>query len=197
MIPVATYVRNLELAQRVRRVEGCVIECGVWRGGMIAGIAEILGPERQYFLFDSFQGLPPAAEVDGPAALAWQANTTGPNYHDNCTASRQEAEQAMRLSPASRYDIVAGWFENSLSGFLPPTKIALLRLDADWYESTATCLRFLAPHLQEAGMILIDDYYTWDGCAAAVHEFLAERAGEFRLRQWDDDVCVLIRQAQG
>src|SRR5437016_4177003 len=58
MIPPATYIRNLELAQRVQNVKGCIIECGVWRGGMIAGIAEVLGPDRDYLLFDSFEGMP-------------------------------------------------------------------------------------------------------------------------------------------
>jgi hypothetical protein len=33
-----------------------VIECGVWRGGMIAAIAEVLGNQHHYFLFDSFEG---------------------------------------------------------------------------------------------------------------------------------------------
>ena len=48
---------------------------------MIAGMAAVLGPGRQYFLFDSFEGLPPAREdVDGAAAVAYQTNTESPNY---------------------------------------------------------------------------------------------------------------------
>ena len=49
------YVTNLALAASVS-VAGCVIECGVWRGGTMAGMAEVLGADREYFLFDSFQG---------------------------------------------------------------------------------------------------------------------------------------------
>lgn len=44
------------------------MECGVWRGGMIASISEILGNNREYYLFDSFEGLPQAKEIDGIAA---------------------------------------------------------------------------------------------------------------------------------
>src|SRR5262245_20641872 len=46
MIPEGIFVQNLELAARVRKLPGTVVECGVWRGGMIAAIAELLGAER-------------------------------------------------------------------------------------------------------------------------------------------------------
>ena len=58
MIPQSDYLLNLQLAETVSEIEGAVVECGVWRGGMIAGIAEVLGGSREYILCDSFQGLP-------------------------------------------------------------------------------------------------------------------------------------------
>ena len=69
MVPESLYVANLELAAQYSSVEGAVVECGTWRGGMIAGIATVCGPGRRYYLFDSFQGLPEAKEIDGEAAL--------------------------------------------------------------------------------------------------------------------------------
>lgn len=70
MITADDYVENLRLARWVGQVRGSIIECGTWRGGMIAGIADVLGRDRRYYLFDSFEGLPPAKEIDGAAALA-------------------------------------------------------------------------------------------------------------------------------
>jgi O-methyltransferase len=174
MIPTEIYVPNLLLAHQLRHVDGCVVECGVWRGGMIAGIAEVLGPHRAYFLFDSFQGLPPAEEIDGQVAIAWQTDIDSPTYYNNCTASEMEARTAMRLSKAAQYSIVRGWFEETLPHFKPPCPIALLRLDGDWYQSTRLCLEYLSPYLARNGIIIVDDYYTWDGCARAVHEFLGK-----------------------
>ncbi len=191
MIPEATYARNLRIAEYVRDVEGCVVECGVWRGGMIAGIAEVLGPERQYFLFDSFQGLPPAQAVDGEAALSWQADTANPGYHENCAAPAERAQTAMGMAGATNVSIVEGWFEDTLPGFTPPSPIALLRLDGDWHASTLLSLNCLYRHVAERGLILIDDYYVWDGCARAVHEFLARESSTRRIRQFQNDVCVL------
>ena len=191
MIPEATYLRNLQIAERVRGVEGCIVECGVWRGGMIAGIAELLGPERDYYLFDSFEGLPPARELDGPDALAWQAATDSPIYYDNCAAPVEAAAEAMRMSGATSVGLVKGWFENTLPRFRPPAPIALLRLDGDWYESTLASLNSLYPYVSDQGLVIVDDYATWDGCARAVHEFLARSSSVRRIQRYEGDVCVL------
>lgn len=191
MVHGPTYVKNLLIAHGVRNVDGCVIECGVWRGGMVAGIAEVMGPEREYFLFDSFEGLPAATNIDGPAALAWQSATTAPGYHENCTASIEEAQAAMKMSGAANCSLVKGWFDQTLPNFRPPRPIALLRLDGDWYDSIRICLEHLSPYLAPNGIVIVDDYYVWDGCAKAVHEFLAQKAGSRRIRQMYNSVCVL------
>lgn len=199
MIPAATYFRNLELARRIRDVEGCVVECGVWRGGMIAGIAEMLGSKREYYLFDSFEGLPPVKSIDGPALQAWQADVIGPSYHDNCKASASEAEAAMTKSPATCYSLIKGWFEDTVPTFGQNQRIALLRLDGDLYDSTMLCLRYLYPRVVDRGLIILDDYQPWDGCARAVHEFLAaapDAGANLRLQQYDNDVFFLEKHTR-
>jgi len=173
MVSRCLYETNLQLAASIQHLPGCVIECGVWRGGMVAGLATVLGSSRTYFLFDSFEGLPPAKAIDGAAALDWQANTTSPGYHDNCTAGESIARAAMARAGTTNAVLVKGWFEQTLSTFSPPVPIALLRLDCDWYESTKTCLEHLFPFVSPGGLVLIDDYYTWDGCARAVHDYLS------------------------
>ena len=121
LIPEMRYVSNLELASRYREVPGCVVECGVWRGGMSAGLAEVMGHNRDYFLFDSFEGLPPAGEFDGVDATAWQRPDNAMNFR-NCTASIGDAEKAMKMSGTPRYKLVKGWFKDTLPGFVPPGK---------------------------------------------------------------------------
>lgn len=191
MIPRQSYINNLLIARAVSRVAGCVVECGVWKGGMIAGLAELLGPDREYFLVDSFEGLPPASEIDGSAALAWQSDKSSPNYHDNCRASMETAERAMTLSGARRFSLVKGWFQETLPAFKAPGGIALLRLDGDWYDSTKVCLEYLLPQMNPRGVVIVDDYYTWEGCARAVHEALVQDPLGRTIRQFDNDVCVV------
>ena len=195
MARAGDYWRNLLIVDGVRHVPGCVIECGVWRGGMSAGMAEVLGAARNYYLFDSFEGLPPATAEDGAAAAAWQGDVDGSGYYDNCRAPIEAAQQAMAMSGAPRHHIVKGWFERTLAGFVPPEPIAVLRLDGDWYESTLVVLEALYDHVAPGGIVIVDDYYTWDGCSRAVHDFLSRRQSAARIRSLHG-ICVIEPRIQ-
>jgi|HubBroStandDraft_4_1064222.scaffolds.fasta_scaffold204695_2 O-methyltransferase len=181
MIPEATYIANLWLAAKVDKIPGEVVECGTWRGGMIAGVADVLGSDRNYRLFDSFEGLPPAKEIDGAGALAWQQNTSGPFYRNNCRAEESEARQAMAMSAGRRHTITKGWFNETLpKAQVGP--IALLLLDADWYDSTKQILDNLGCRMVPGGLIVVDDYYVWSGCTRAVNEHAASK--NWMIRQF-------------
>ncbi len=197
MIHEASYVNNLELCARFAATPGCVVECGVWRGGMSAGMVEVLGSKRRYFLFDSFEGLPAAhEELDGASAIAWQRDANSPTYYNNCTAAEAEAAAAMKLSGATSFSLVKGWFNETVPRFVPPSEIAVLRLDGDWYESTRVCLENLYPRVAPGGIVIVDDYYNWDGCARAVNEFVSSIATPTavpRLSQFHDRVAYLVK----
>lgn len=196
MIDRSSYITNLMLAREVAKIPGCVVECGVWRGGMSAGIAEVLGPSRDYFLFDSFEGLPPAkAELDGSAAIRYQTEKSSPYYHDNCKAEIEYAAAAMKMSGATSVKLVKGWFENTVPSYVLEQPIALLRLDGDWYESTMTCLTHFAPRVAPGGLIVIDDYLVWDGCARAVHDYLSQNKLPHRIEQKRSVVFIRVRGA--
>ena len=153
---------------------------------MIAGFAEILGSNRAYFLFDSFEGLPPAKEIDGEAALAWQKDVNAPGYFDNCRAEMKWAEDAMKKSRVTNYKLVKGWFENTVPGYKLDEKIALLHLDADWYDSTMLCLVHLIPKVITGGVIILDDYYLWEGCRKATHDYLSQHSISAGIMQYND-----------
>jgi hypothetical protein len=175
MVWEASFYDNLSLCRSYHQRGLSVVECGVWKGGMIAAIAaELSDPEAAYHLFDSFEGLPPAEEIDGQAALEWQADKDSPIYYDNCRANMEEARQALEEAGVSQYEIHPGWFEDSLADWVPEKPISILRLDADWYASTKFCLEKLFPHVAEGGLIILDDYQTWEGCKKAVDEYLTE-----------------------
>lgn len=194
MVPPLLFADNLALCAEYGGHSGLVVECGVWRGGMSAAMAEVLGPGRVYYLFDSFEGLPPAdPEKDGQRAVTYQADRTCPGYLDNCRAEIGFAEAAMRRAAVPTVRFVKGWYRDTLPGFVPPAPIAVLRLDADWYESTRQCLQALYPHVARGGLILIDDYYWWDGCARAVHEYLAQRHEQERIRQSSAGVAYIVK----
>ena len=194
MIPIQEYMCNLLLAKKVKSVSGSVVECGVWRGGMIAGISEILGNERNYYLFDSFEGLPDAKDIDGEGALKWQADKTSKGYFDNCRAEIEWANKAMHLADVKHTHFIKGWFNETLSTTTISEPIALLRLDADWYESTMGCLDNLFDKVATNGLIIIDDYHTWDGCSKAVHDFLSKNKKNERISQFKNRTVFIIKK---
>ncbi len=193
MVPEGAFILNLDLCNRFKNVKGDFVECGVWRGGMSAAIAEALGHDRQIHLFDSFQGLPAAKDIDGREALAWQSDITSPGYFENCKAEESYVVQAMKLAGHKKYQTYPGWFNETLPQF-GAHSIAILRLDGDWYDSIIVCLDHLFPKVVEGGVVLLDDYYTWDGCAKAVHDYLAKTKSPSRVYQWNNQIAYLIKK---
>lgn len=196
MIDPLVFIDNLLLCNSINTIEGCIVECGVWRGGMIAGIFDYCKVKRTSYLFDSFEGLPEAKVNDGKAAKIWQEANDGVGLN-NCKAEISFATKAMELSRSSNHKIIQGWFEKTL----PTTKIiesiAILRLDCDWYDSTMVCLENLYPKVVENGLIIIDDYYAWDGCSRAVHDYLAKNNLPLRISQSKNGVCFIINSKEG
>jgi O-methyltransferase len=195
MVAMKGYCLNLSLIEKFKYVEGCVVECGVWRGGMSAGIAELLGNERNYYLYDSFEGLPDAEEIDGEAALNWQSKKDDPRYLDNCAAEQKISEECMKMSGVKKVTFVKGWFSDTLPKASFEQSIAILRLDADWYSSTMDCFKYLFDKVAKGGLIILDDYHVWDGCSRATHDFISEKKLDVRIHQYkDSNICYIIKK---
>ena len=65
---------------------------------------------------------------------------------------------------------LVGWFKDTLPKS-PVEKLAILRVDADMYESTTEALQYLYPKLSIGGYCIIDDYGAVAGCKRAVEDF--------------------------
>ncbi|NJL62444.1 MAG: hypothetical protein HC903_12175 [Methylacidiphilales bacterium] len=80
------------------------------------------------------------------------------------------------LSKVNHIKMIKGKVEDTLT--IPeniPEKIAILRLDTDFYESTKKELEILYPRLQKGGVLIIDDYGHWKGSRKAVDEYFANQ----------------------
>lgn len=172
--PRLSNVYQLSVALEEAKLPGAFVECGTWKGGCAAimgAIADRYGGKRMTWYLDSFEGMPDPTEADGSG--------TDEIEGDVLKASVSDVEEiifkTLHLSPEYNR-IVKGWFQETLprvKGDIGP--IALLRLDADWYEGTLYCLRELYDQVLPGGYIIFDDFARWEGCRRAVREFLAER----------------------
>jgi len=173
-------------------IPGAIVECGVWRGGaalacLLAQRAAFGRVERPVYLLDSFEGLPPVTTKDGPLAAAWQTGEDAERFMDNCRAAEAGVHALLREHGfgADEAIVLKGWFSETLPGLvdrIAPHGLAMLRLDGDWYESTTECLEHLEPLVHEGGTVIVDDYYAWDGCARAVHDYLSRRDLAYRIK---------------
>jgi len=155
-------------------IDGIVVECGVFRGGSAALLAAATSPTRQVYLFDSFKGLPPPGDKDGHARSLYREGW--------CHGTISDVRRICRRVGVddSRIHTIEGWFQDTLPEF-PPQPVALLHIDADWYESVRLCLEAFYDRVSPGGSIAFDDYGRWEGCTRAVDEFLAARGLQDRL----------------
>ncbi|MBM4273945.1 MAG: hypothetical protein FJ134_05735 [Deltaproteobacteria bacterium] len=166
------------------KMPGAFVELGVCNGGSagILGNAARGNPQRQVWLFDSWEGLP----EPGPDDLT---SSGRPGAKGMCLGSLERVKELLfnKLNLAEdRMHLMKGWFNVTL----PAVKakigpIALLHLDSDWYESTKFCLEELYDQVVPGGFIVIDDYGYWTGCKKAVDEFLANKGLHPELVQVD------------
>ena len=102
----------------------------------------------------------------------------------------------MKLKSGDHANFVfhVGWFQQTIPGTLSSLdKIAVLRLDGDYYESTKVCLDGLYDHVVKDGFIIIDDYGTFQGCKKAVDEFLISNDIKPEIHYSDSD-CIYFRK---
>jgi O-methyltransferase len=105
-------------------------------------------------------------------ALAETSRTDQGSYW--CYASLEDVKRSVATLgyPEERLHYVQGKVEDTIPT-QAPLKIALLRLDTDWYESTKHELDHLYPRLSSGGVLIIDDYGHWKGSRQATDEFMA------------------------
>ena len=162
-------------------VEGSFVECGVWRGGSALAAArtflEVGETDRDLYLFDTFTGMTEPTDLDrnllGTSA-AHRLATSSKDAPIWAIASFEEVQSnlARCAYPTERVHLVRGPVEETVPD-QAPDRIAVLRLDTDWYESTRHELEHLIDRVSDYGVLIIDDYGHWEGAKRAVDEWLA------------------------
>jgi O-methyltransferase len=186
------------------KIEGAVVECGVWRGGSSMAAAlmlrELGAADRDLYLFDTFEGMSAPSEHDRragtgvPAAdllatSAKQAKVWAYSPLDEVRANLQSTGY-----PTERVRFVQGKVEDTIPE-QAPEQIAILRLDTDWYESTRHELEHLFPRLAVGGVLIIDDYGAWEGARRAVDEFVDAQKVRILLNRIDETGRVGVKLA--
>jgi O-methyltransferase len=184
-------------------IDGDIVECGVWRGGtcMLAALRlqQLGASNRRLMLYDTFAGMPAPTTADrahdDDLLPEWEKQKAD-DHNEWCYASLEEVRANLYSTGYSRdlITFVQGRVEETIPATLPRS-IALLRLDTDWYESTAHELTHLYPRLVANGVIVIDDYGHWRGSRDAVDEYITREHLPLCLQRVDHTCRLAIKVA--
>lgn len=160
-------------------IRGSIIECGVYRGATLLGMAHILaerGIRAKLYALDSFEGFPEPDRKD-----AQEDGSLHPDVHAGFlgdTSYEDLLERIRLLGWDDRITVLKGFFENTLPQ-LGNERFSLAHLDCDLYTSYKTCLDFVYPRMLAGGVIVLDDYRlpanVYPGADRAVDEFFADK----------------------
>lgn len=170
-------------------IDGDFVECGVASGKhpvVIALTLLSLGVnDRDIYLYDTFKGMTPPTEhdikmyVDGYTSQIskekWDKLQVG-DRNSWCYVALEQVKRNLELTgyPSEHIHYVQG----SVMDTLPNnnhSRISLLRLDTDFYDSTKHELCHLYDLVSKNGIVTFDDYGAWLGQKKAVDEFFESR----------------------
>jgi hypothetical protein len=171
-----TSLDNLQLCTETairEGVPGDLIETGIWKGGMPVLMRAILKAhgitDRTVWAADSFMGMPKPDPATSLLDAIWHFML---EPLDSLRIPRDYVERIF-----SKYGLLdeqvrflEGWFSDTLP-IAPIQRLAVMRLDGDWYESTRTAIESLYPKLSPGGFIIVDDYGLPLGCRDAIDEY--------------------------
>ena len=185
-------------------IPGDLAECGVWQGGscMLMSLALLRQRDtmRRIFMYDTFDGHPrPDAEKDidiwgNRAADEWQRRETNGTLREWGFASIAETRANLMSTgyPRDRLVFVEGMVERTVPE-VRAERLALLRLDTDWYHSARAALHHLYPKLVPGGVLIIDDYGHYRGQREAVDAYFREIGCTPLLHRIDYSCRVMVK----
>ncbi len=153
-------------------ITGDIVECGVCNGGSAAVLAEAVlsDPARRIWLYDSFEGIPEPGPQDGELAKDFAGCFVG--YFGSTQALLNRVH-----FPLDRAVFRPGFFRDTFRQPLP-AEVALLHVDADWYESVLSALQTFYPAVVNGGLVVIDDFGHWEGARKAFYAFCRDQGIE-------------------
>ena len=176
MCPVHKFETVLRNYSEISKVEGDIVECGVWRGGFSIFMAHAFD-DRTIWVSDSYEGFQPTATAkyntyDGERHTpTFTHNAIGP-----LAISLEEVKGHFKtygLENNPRINYLKGFVKDSL-----PTadikSIALLRVDVDAYSATLEVLEELYDKVESGGFIIFDDSSLYESLDA-IKQFLKDR----------------------
>jgi hypothetical protein len=181
-------------------IEGVFVECGVDDGNFeFIWINELMKTNsiRDIYLYDTFGGLTEPSQYDYTCKDSklykmnktqvhnlWKSMIISENVNGLCYTPLEKVQNRLNSTgyPTENLHYVVGDVMETLKDkSLIPEKIAILRLDTDWYESSKYELEQMYDNVVSGGIVIFDDYYHWDGQRRATDDFFSSRQTNYNF----------------
>jgi O-methyltransferase len=182
------------------RVPGDICEFGVAQGATSKLLASEIMPfkERDFWLFDSFEGLPAPSKED---RLIHDIFKLGSMDKYKGTMASPETEVLGKLAsinfPRERIKVKKGWVRDAIKSGELPEQVAFAYVDFDFYEPIKDALEFLDARMPAGGRIVVDDYgFFSEGAQLAVDQFVAAAGDRYKFEMplpFAGHFCVLSK----
>lgn len=160
------------LVEQTSKLEGSLIEIGVWKGGtgaLIARQASLCGIDDPVYLCDTFTGVVKASDKDSTYKGGEHADTT-----------RQTVQTLLDDFRLDNVRILEGIFPDETSRFVEQERFKFCHIDVDVYQSANDIVEWIWPKMSIGGMIVYDDYGFVD-CDGITEHVEEQRSSKDRL----------------
>lgn len=147
----SSFVEHLVMAGKIlntpAEVDGCIVECGCFKGGSTANLSLVAGLcDRKLHVFDSFEGMPEPT-TDDESHLVVESERVH-SYEENSwdTSIAEVKGNITRYGDPEAVVLHPGYFEETMAGFEEPCVAAFL--DVGLRASAETALEHLWPVLR-------------------------------------------------
>lgn len=183
-------------------IDGDFVECGVWKGGSCMLMARALqsfgAAARHLWLYDTFSGMTEPTPED---VIAWNNRPVAEKWEEDRKGIKNNFGSWAVGLPEVRNNLESTGYDQALIEYVAgdvaltleetaPKRIALLRLDTDWYESTRRELEVLYPRLVPGGVLIIDDYGHFKGARKAVDEYFSSEPVYFSRLDYTGRILI-------
>jgi O-methyltransferase len=161
-------------------VAGNIVEMGCYAGTtslFISRVLKQLNSNKQFHVYDSFEGLPEKSSLDSsPAGTQFKAG--------ELSVSKKQFIDNYKKASLSTPHIHKGWF-NKLTNEDVPEEICFAFLDGDYYDSIKDSLHLIQDKLTPGSVIIIDDYQNeaLPGAKRATDEWLSGKNYSLRIEK--------------
>lgn len=194
---IGKLIAHFELFERVRKIQGDIVECGVFKGVSLIQFTTFskmfdVRP-RAIVGFDTFDRFPPTSFSKDKRKRKAFIHDAGER-----SISKEQLRLVLKKKGLQRgVTLVEGDIRKTVPAYVvshPHCQIALLNLDTDIYEPAVTILEHLYPRIIKGGVLVLDDYGVFPGETKAVDDYFRGKGATIERFPYSKTPCYIVKR---